>query len=142
MTSVSHKGLPRWGKGLIYLFIIGAVGALIWSQLPRGAYPTDLTRVGAGRPALVLAYDINTMGGMETMEQLDILRGDYADRVEFLVASLGMADGQDFARRYGAVNGSVMLFSGAGSHVRTIHLPLNSDMLRLALEEIAAGQPG
>ncbi|MFO7543807.1 MAG: hypothetical protein R6W97_13500 [Thiobacillus sp.] len=57
MTSAPHKGLPLWGKGLIYVFIVVAVGALIWIQLPRGSYPTDLTRIGNGRPALVLAYE-------------------------------------------------------------------------------------
>ena len=140
MTPVPHKGLPLWGKWLIYLSILGAVGTLIWSQLPRGAYPTDLTRVGEGRPALVLAYDIKSMGGMEVMRLLDTLRGEYTNRVEFLVADLGVPDGHNFAQRHGAANGTVMLFSGDGSHVRTIHLPLNTEMLRHALEEAVSGQ--
>ena len=139
MTSEPRNSLPRWAKGLIYLFIIGAVGALAWSQLPRGAYPTDLTRIGQGQPALVLAYDINSMGGMEVMALLDGLRGEYADRVELLVAQLSMEDGHAFAQRHGAGNGSVMLFSGAGAHIRTIHMP-NSDRLRVALDEAVAGQ--
>ena len=140
MTPVPHKGLPRWGKWLIYLSIFGAVGTLIWSQLPRGAYPTDLTRVGEDRPALVLAYDIMSMGGTEVMGLLDAVRGEYADRVEFLVADLGVPDGRNFAQRHGAANGTVMLFSRDGSHVRTIHLPPNIEVLRHALEEAVSGQ--
>lgn len=139
MPSEPRKGLPRWAKGLIYLLIIGAVGALAWSQLPRGGYPTDLTRIGQGQPALVLAYDNNSMGGMEVMALLDDLRGDYAGRVELLVAQLSMEDGHAFAQRHGAANGSVMLFLGAGAHVRTLHMP-NSHMLRVALDEAASGQ--
>ncbi len=140
MTPAPHKSLSRRGKWLIYLAIFGAIGALIWSQLPRGAYPTDLTRVGKGRPALVLAYDIDSMGGMSVMGLLDVLRGEYADRVEFLVADLGVPDGRDFAQRHDAINGTVMLYSADGSHMRTIHLPLNTEILRHALEQVVSGQ--
>lgn len=108
--------------------------------MPRGAYPTDLTRVGKGRPALVLAYDINSMGGMSVMGLLDALRGEYADRVEFLVADLGVPDGRNFAQRHDAINGTVMLYSADGSHMRTIHLPLNTEILRHALEQVVSGQ--
>jgi len=139
MTPVPRQGLPRWGKWLISIFFIGAVGTLIWSQLPRGAYSTDLTRVGAGRPALVLAYDINTMGGMAVMELMDSLRGEYTPRVELLVAALGEPGGFGFAQRYGAVNGTVMTFAGDGSHLRTIHLPASATVLRRALDEVVAG---
>ena len=140
MTPVPHKGMPRWGKWLLYLAFYSAAGTLIWSQLPRGAYPTDLTRVGQGRPALVLAYDISSMGGMESMGLLDNVRGEYAGRVEFLVADLGVPDGHNFAQRHGAVSGSVMLYSGGGSHTRTIHPPLTLETLRRALGEAVSGQ--
>lgn len=138
MTPVQHKGMPRWSKWLIYLSIVGVVAALIWSQLPRGPYPTDLTRIGEGRPALVLAYDINSMGGAAVMGLMDALRGEYADRIEFLVAPIGAPHGHDFAERHGAVNGTVVLFSGDGSHVRTIHLPQTTEELRRALEQVLA----
>lgn len=140
MTPVPRQGLPRWGKWLISVLFVGAVGTLIWSQLPRGAYSTDLTRIGAGRPALVLAYDINTLGGMAVMELLDSLRGEYSNRVELLVAALGEPGGSKLAQRHGAVNGTVMTFAGDGSHLRTIHLPPNTMVLRRALDEVVAGQ--
>lgn len=139
MTQKAKQGLSTWIKALITLAIIGAVGALIWSQLPRGAYPTDLTRIGQGRPALVLAYDIQSMGGMAGMELLDNLRGEYADRVEFLVADLGVPQGRLFAQSFGAVNGTVALLSGDGNHLQTIHPPLAPEALRQALQNAATG---
>ena len=141
MTPVQHKGLPRWGKWLITLTVVGLVAALIWSQLPRGPYPTDLTRIGEGRPALVLAYDIQSSGGAEVMGLMDALRGEYADRIEFLVAPLGAQHGHDFGVRHGAINGTVVLFSGEGSPVRTIHLPQTTEELRRALEQVLALSP-
>jgi hypothetical protein len=140
MTQKTHMGMPRWGKWLAYLGVIVAVGALIWSQLPRAAYSTDLTRIGKGRPALVLAYDIQSMGGMTGMGLLDNLRGEYGDRLEFLVAELGVPVGRDFAQQFGAINGTVTLLSGDGTHLRTIHPPIAADMLRQAVEEAASGQ--
>ncbi len=99
-------------KWLIYMAIIGGVLALVWSQLPRSPYSTDLARIGQGQPALVLAYDIQSMGGMEVMAMMDDLRGEYAERVAFLVAPLGAPHGQAFGTRFGATNGSVVMFSG------------------------------
>ena len=139
MTQKTHMGMPRWGKWLAYLGVIVAVGTLIWSQLPRAAYSTDLTRIGKGRPALVLAYDIQSMGGMTGMGLLDNLRGDYADRVEFLVADLGVPVGREFAQHFGAINGTVTLLSGDGTHLRTIHPPIAADMLLQAVGEAASG---
>lgn len=139
-TPKTHKGMPLWGKWLAYLGVVGAVGALVWSQLPPGAYPTDLTSIGKGKPALVLAYDIQSMGGMTGMGLMDNLRGEYADRIEFLVSDLGVPAGRNFAQRYGAVNGTVILLSGDGAHSGTIHPPFAADLLRKAIEDTLTGQ--
>lgn len=125
---------PRWRKPVIVLALIGLLGALFWSQLPPGAYPTDLTRVGAGKPALVLAFDKHYSGGMAVMEAMNAIRADYAPRVDFLVAHLGMADGQAFAHRYLASDGTVLLFSAEGELVNRLHHPANVDTLRQALD--------
>jgi hypothetical protein len=126
---------PRWRKLLLGLLIAIAVGGLIFSQLPRGAFPTDLSRIGAGRPALVLAHDSNYAGGTAVMELLNGIRGDYADRVEFLVAHLGIADAREFASRHDADDGTVLLFTADGRRVKVLHRPENADELRQALAQ-------
>jgi hypothetical protein len=141
MQPEQTKGLPRSKKWLIYLIFFAVVGTLIFGLLPRGSYSTDLTRIGGGRPALVLAYDINSMGAMEVMKLMDALRDEYSDRVEFLVADLGTPDGYKFTQRHDGINGTVMFYSGEGSHVRTMHLPPNTETLRLGLEEAISAQP-
>ncbi|MGF1642527.1 MAG: hypothetical protein ACFCUJ_02720 [Thiotrichales bacterium] len=121
---------PRWRTPLVTLLIIAAVGILVWSQLPKGAYPTDLNLIGDGRPALVLAYDINYAGGMQVMELMNAIRAEYADRAQFIVAHLGTPDGQAFADRHRIGDGTVMMFAGDGAHVETSHLPRTHDELR------------
>lgn len=125
---------PRWRKPLLTLLIIAAIGTLVWSQLPRGSYPTDLNLVGEGRPALVLAYDVNYAGGMEVMELMNVVRTEYTDRVQFLVAHLGTPDGQAFANRHRAGDGTVMTFAGDGAHIETFHLPRTHDELRRVID--------
>lgn len=139
MGSEPIKGPSPWRKRLIYAVFFTALAALLFGHLPRGAYSTDLSRVGDGRPVLVLAYDLNSAGGMEVMKLLDALRDEYADRVEFLVADLGTPQGYQFAQRHSAVNGTVMFYSGEGSHLRTIHLPPDIGTLRFSLDEVVSG---
>ncbi len=138
MTNVQRSGPSRMRKWLIYTAIIGAVLALVWSQLPRSPYPTDLGRIGQGKPALVLAYDIQSMGGMAVMAMMDDLRDEYAERIAFLVAPLGAPHGQAFGSRFGATNGSVVMFSAKGSLVGTVHLPANTAELQKALDSLLA----
>lgn len=134
-TSNRSKPWPRWSKFVLTALFMTSVGAFVWSQLPKGSYPTDLSRIGAGRATVVLAQDANYAGGMAVMELLNTVRGDYAERVEFLVAHLGMADGQEFARQHAAHDGTVVLFAGDGSRLQTLHQPKSADELRVALNQ-------
>jgi hypothetical protein len=138
MAPVQQQAIPRRRKWLISLAIAGVVVALVWSQLPRAPYSTDLARIGQGQPALVLAYDTQSMGGMAVMAMMDDLRGEYAERIAFLVAPLGAPNGRAFGERFGVVNGSVVLFSARGAAVATLHLPASTAELRKALEGLLA----
>ena len=123
-----------WRKSLIISALLVAVAVLIWNQLPQGAYPTDLSRVGGDRPALVLAFDANYGGGIAVMELMNAIRRDYADRVEFLVAHFGVPEGRAFASRYQAGDGTVLLFADNGTLIHSLHLPDSEEQLRHALD--------
>lgn len=125
----------RWKKRLLTMLFIVGIASFLWSQLPDGGYPTDVSLIGKGRPALVLAQDANYMGGMTVMYLMNEIRDEYADRIDFLVAHLGMADGQAFARSHDAGDGVVLLFSGDGTPVGTLHQPQSATELRLALNK-------
>jgi hypothetical protein len=142
VTTAPTPAFPRSAKWAIYAVIAALVGALVYSQLPRGPYSTDLSRIGQGSPAVVLAYDIQTMGGMEVMAMLDTLRPTYRDRVQFLVAPLGAPHGQAFGQRHQAISGTVVLFTEAGIPVRTIHGPASAAELQQAIDGLLAfGMP-
>lgn len=125
---------PRWAKALSAIVIAGFL-VFVWSRLPSGAYPTDLSRVGAGRPALVLAYDSNSTHGVAAMDLMNLVRDDYAGRVEFLVAHLGVAEGNEFAARHAADDGTVLLFFPDGRVAGVLQQPRNVADLRQALDQ-------
>jgi hypothetical protein len=128
----------RWSRSLITLVGLALAGALIWHQLPHGGYASDLSRIGKGRPALLLAFDNNHTAGRDAMELMNSIRANYADRMEFLVTNLGTLEGRTFAQRHNAVDGTVLLFAGDGSLVKTVDQPQTADELRGALREAFA----
>lgn len=129
----SRPGIPGWAKALITVMVVVGAGALIFTQLPRGAFSTDLSRVGQGTPALVVARDINFLAGAEVMDLLNGIRPEYDGRVEFLAAHLGHPDGQAFARQHGMRDATVVLFSGDGQRLETLRAPQRAAEIREAL---------
>lgn len=121
--------MSRTSKALVTLILIGIFGMLVWQQLPRG-FDTDITRVGNGQPAVVLAFENHSLLGMEVMDLLNAIRDDYEHHVAFLVADLGTPQGQAFARRHEARDGTVLLFSGDGTRIDTIVAPEDEQSIR------------
>lgn len=130
-----HRSSSSWRRRLVASGIIVGSGSLIWSRLPKGSYPTDLSRIGQGQAVLVLAMDSNYLAGASVMNLLNDLRHNYADSVQFLVASLALPDGQAFANQHQASDGTVVLFDANGQRVAVLHTPQTQDELRRALRE-------
>lgn len=131
----SDRSLSPWRRRLIVTAAIVAAGSFLWSQLPKGSYPTDLSRIGQGQAALVLAIDSNYSGGASVMELLNDVRHDFADSVQFLVASLALPNGQAFADQHQASDGMVLLFDAKGQRMAVLHTPQTQDELRKALQQ-------
>lgn len=134
-NELSHPTPSPWRRRLLVAGIFVGFGSLVWSRLPKGSYPTDLSRIGQGQATLVLAMDSNYVGGASVMELLDELRHDFADSVQFLVASLALPDGQAFAAQHRASDGTVVLFDAKGQRVAVLHGPQTPDELRQALQQ-------
>jgi len=134
-SSILANPPKRWIKWLLILLLLTSASAFIWQQLPGAGYSTDLTRVGAGQPTLVLAQHGHYVGGAEVMELMNSIRSEYIGRVEFLVANLQMPDGRAFAERHAAGDGTVMLFDRDGRRLGLLHQPTSSAQLRGALAQ-------
>jgi hypothetical protein len=124
---------PRWLKTGVWLAVVLGAAAVLWAALPKDAYDTDLTRIGAGIPALVITHDAMYMGGMAAKEVVGALRDDYAERVAFLVADVNTPAGMDLAHAHGVHDGVVLLFGPDGTHRATL-VPEEPDALRRIID--------
>lgn len=121
-------------RALVVAAFVLAAGAFVWNQLPKGSYPTDLSHIGQGQAALVLTMDGNFMAGMEMMPVLDTLRQEFAGQAQFLVASMGLPEGQAFAQRHQTRDGSVVVFDPSGARTAVLHGPRTAEQLRQVLQ--------
>ena len=110
--------------GVGYLLIIG-VGKPI---------STDLSVIGRGKPALVLAYDNFSPTGGNALNILRQVRDDYDSRLVFLVADLGTPQGKSFANRYQLKDGQAAFLRANGQLLQVMGIPADERELRNRLE--------
>ena len=132
---------PRRRKPLLIVPGLLGAGLFIWSQLPDGSCSTELSQIGAGRPAVVLALGPNFVTGNEVMEMLNAIRPDDEARVALTVAHLASPESRGFAIRHDANDGTVLLFRADGSTLAVLRQPRGTEVLRQAAQQ-ALGAPG
>jgi hypothetical protein len=124
------KKLTMIVGGLGVVLVLGYVVTLVAVK----PVSMDLSLVGQGKPALVLAYENFSPTGGAALERLRKVRGDYEERLVFVVADLGTPQGQGFANRYGLVDGQAVFLDGAGQPLRATHIPSDLAVLRSQLD--------
>lgn len=89
------------------------VGGLLYTFTGR-AISTDLSVIGQGRPVAVLAFESYSPQGMQAMDQINIIRDDFEDRLIFRVASIGSPEGNRFVTAHGIRDGILVVLDGDG----------------------------
>lgn len=100
---------------------------------------SNLSVIGQGKPALVLAYENFSPTGGQALDRLRQVREDYESRLDFVVADLGTPQGRAFASRYRLVDGQAVFLGQNGQPLRVTTIPNNEQALRSQLDqELAA----
>jgi hypothetical protein len=137
MTQSITKTTGNTGiRTLIIVATTVLIGAVLWLLLPKGSFSNDLTRVGQGKPALVMLREVHVMGGDQVMEQMQLIHAEFQDSVEFLVVHTGQPDGQAFAADHNISDGSLVLFDAQGHVLGRSARPESPDALRQFLTEL------
>jgi hypothetical protein len=124
----------------VSLVAIAALAVLI-TQVAVKPMSADLSLVGQGKPALVLAYENFSPGGGEALARLRQVRGDYESQMHFVVADLGTPQGQVFARRYGLTDGEAVFLLADGTPLQTTYIAADETELRSRLDrKLSAAQ--
>ncbi len=120
--------------------------AFIFTVVAVKPLSTDLSAVGQGRPALVLAYENYSPAGAAALERLRHVKADYEERVDFLVADLGTPQGRTFADRHNIANGVAVFLRQDGRPLRVTTIPADEGDLRRRLDgklaEVGSRQGG
>lgn len=122
--------MPGWLKWLVTGICLAVVLGILWQLAPRGAFPSDLSLTGQGRPALVMVRDPGIMGGERVMELMEAIHPEYEQHMDFLVVQPGHPDGRAFAEQYDAGDGTVVLLDGQGEALASMARPSSEEQLR------------
>lgn len=131
----SKSSTARLMRILVTLLCLVVVAAVLWQLLPKASFSSDLTRIGQGRPALVMLREVHVMGGDLVMEYMSQIQDEFRDEVEFLVVHTGNPDGQTFAATHRVGDGSLVLFDGNGDVIGRVDRPAGSAELRQYLRD-------
>jgi hypothetical protein len=71
-THHTEKRNTAWRRIAITVFVVALPGLVVMS-LPSG-FDTDLSKIGAGKPAVVFVYDPNLLVSNQQTQELDAAR--------------------------------------------------------------------
>jgi hypothetical protein len=125
-----------WKRIATTAFVAALLGLAVMS-LPRG-FDTDLSKIGAGKPALVFVYDPNLVASNQQTRELDAVRERLGDALHFLIADVGRPDAQQFMQQNQARPTQLLLFAPDGSVVGRMHAPVTSEQILKSIEAAGA----
>ncbi len=116
------------------VIVVLSAGIFIITQSMIMPMSTDLSVIGQGKPSLVLGVESYSPTGGSALNRLNAVRGDYEDRMVFVVSDLGTPQGQTFARQYNLQDGVAIFLSPDGKPVRIATIPADEQLLRQQLD--------
>ncbi len=122
-----------WRRIALTVFLVALLGLAVMS-LPRG-FDTDLSKIGAGKPAVVFVYDPNLVVSNQQTRELDAVRESLGDALHFLIADVGRPEAQQLMRQHQARPTQLLLFAPDGSVLGRMQGLVTSEQL---LKSIAA----
>lgn len=117
----------------VSLVAIVAIGYFVQMSVGK-SISSDLSVIGQGKPALVLAYENYSPAGGEALNRLRQVKSDYDSRIDFIVADLSTPQGQAFANRYQLFDGQAIFLKPNGKPLQVTGIPADEQELRLRLE--------
>jgi hypothetical protein len=115
------------------LVALVAIGYLVLMGVGK-PISTDLSVIGQGKPALVLAYENYSLAGGDALNRLRQVKSDYDSRLDFVVADLGTPQGLAFANRYQLIDGQAIFLKQDGKPLQVTSIPADERELRRRLE--------
>lgn len=121
--------------GIPFAVIVAlSAGIFITTQSMINPMSGDLSVIGQGKPSLVLGFESYSTASGDALNRLNAVRGDYEDRMLFVVADLGTPQGQTFALQHSLRDGVAIFVSPDGKPGRITTIPADEALLRQQLD--------
>ena len=125
ITPKKGSGMGKW----IAVAVIIMVVAIAVMNLPRG-YSDDLSRIGKGKPAIVLVRDKNVVQSFDLLQILDGIRSDYSGRIDFLLTDSNTPEGSAFMSANNAPKVTLVLMDAGGKTAKILYPPQTAENVR------------
>lgn len=133
-----RKKKVRWSRWLpkaafiSVLLGILAVAIHFFSDHKQQEY--DLSVIGNGTPTVVQVHDPNCQLCQRLKRNLDSVKGDFSEDIQFRTTNIASAEGQRFANRYGVPHVTLLFFNKQGRRVHTVEGVTPAEELRDILQ--------
>ena len=117
MTHLSNGSAMR--TTLITVFVIVAFLAVAVMLLPKG-FSGDTSIIGQGSNVVVLAHNKDSVQSLNLMEFMNQVRGDYAGKIEFVVADANTPQGSSFVEAQQVELGTLLMFLPDGRRLKVV----------------------
>jgi len=104
-------------------------------NLPRG-FSDDLSRIGKGKPAVVLVRDKNAVQSFDLIEVMNGIRDQYAGQVEFLVTDSNTPEGRAFIADKGGARVTLVVLDANGKTVNVLYPPQTAASVQQAIAAV------
>jgi hypothetical protein len=126
-----RPGKVKWiVAGILLLF-----AAVIALNLPRG-FSDDLSRIGKGKPAVVLVRDKNAVQSFDLIEVMNGIRDQYAGKVEFLLTDFDSPEGRAFIANKGGTRVTLVVLDANGKTANVLYPPQTAESVKQAIAAV------
>lgn len=137
-TKPPRKKQIKWSRLLQRTAFVSVLLAILgfaihfYSRHQQAEY--DLSVIGNGTLTVVQVHDPNCQLCQRLKRNLDSVKGEFAEDIQFRTTNIASAEGQRFASRYGVPHVTLLFFNKQGRHVHTIEGVTPAEQLREVLQ--------
>ena len=133
--TINWKSVVQKSAFYIVLCALIAGTFLIYSNNNKIQY--DLSVIGNGTPTVVQIHDHNCQLCRQLKSNLDDVKKDYAEDIQFKTANILAKKGASFAQQHQVAHVTLLFFNKEGQRVNTLQGVSSKDDIRGALEQLA-----
>ncbi len=118
-------------QGIVIACTLGAVAVVGLTAYKRNYEVThDLSVIGNGTPTVVQVHDPGCSLCRSLRDNVNTVKGEFHDRIQFRIADIQTGDGRALARRHNVPHVTLLLFDGEGELVTVLRGVREPESLR------------